>query len=63
MANVEEVIEIVEAYEYGYQAGRMNFSSDTNNYTRESACFYAWLLGHNNGLQSELFELNEVKPN
>jgi hypothetical protein len=61
--DVEEVLEIVEAYEIGYRAGRMNFSYDTNIYQDKSPCFYAWLLGHNSGLEAELFELDEVRPN
>ena len=57
MANVEEVLEIVEAYELGYQAGRMNLSPDRNHYTNKSNKFYAWLLGHNNGIQNVIVEL------
>ena len=63
MADVEEVLEIIEAYEYGYQAGRLNYSHDTNPFKNKSNLFYSWLLGHNNALQTELFEVEETRPN
>ena len=63
MASTEEVIEICEAYELGLVAGKMNLSTEYNNFKDKSSPYYAWLLGHNSGLQQEMFELAEVRPN
>lgn len=63
MADVEKVLEICVAYEEGYAAGRMNLAVDHNGYRNKSDPYYAWLMGHNNGLSSELQELEEIRPN
>lgn len=59
MANVERVLDICVAYEEGYQHGRMLLSSDHNGYPDKSEPYYAWMLGHTNGLQVEFVETNE----
>ena len=63
MANPEKVAEICQAYELGYSAGRMNLSVDHNEYRKKSDNYYAWLMGHNTGIQTEMIELDEVLPN
>ncbi len=63
MANVERVLDICVAYEEGYQHGRLLLSADHNEYPDKSECFYAWYLGHNNGLQTELVETEDVTIN
>lgn len=55
----EQVIQICEAYEDGQMAGRMNLSADNNIHTRESKEFYAWIVGHNMGIQMEFIEYEE----
>ena len=56
---IENVVQICQAYEHGFNAGRMNLSSDNNTHDRESNEFYAWMFGHNIGIQIELMELDE----
>ena len=56
---VETIIELCEAYESGFNAARMNLSSDNNDYIKKTDNYYAWMLGHNVGIQAELFELDE----
>lgn len=63
MANTEKVVEICQAYEQGYSAGRMNLATDANTYEDKTDNYYAWLLGHNTGLQLEMIEVEEVLPN
>ena len=60
---VENIVEICQAYEDGFSAGRMNLSADNNIHKLESDNYYAWLLGHNIGIQIELIELDEVYIN
>ena len=55
----QEVITIVEAYEDGQMAGRMNLSADNNIHTRESKEFYAWIVGHNMGIAGTFIEYEE----
>jgi len=63
MTKTERIVEICQAYESGYMAGRMNMAIDTNEYQHKTDQFYAWMLGHNTGIQLELMELDEILPN
>ena len=56
---IDQVVEICQAYEHGFNAGRMNLAADNNDYKRETPKYYAWMLGHNIGIQIELMELDE----
>jgi hypothetical protein len=56
---IEKVLEICAAYESGYTAGRLNFAVDTNVHSRETELYYAWMVGHNMGIQLELMELDD----
>jgi len=56
---IEEVVEICQAYENGFAAARLNFSNDYNQHKRDSPSYYAWVLGHNNGIQLTLIEHTE----
>ena len=56
---IENVVQICQAYENGFNAGRMNLSADNNAHMRESDEFYAWHFGHNIGIQLELMEYEE----
>ena len=56
---VEQVVEICQEYEHGMSAGRLKLSMDANKNIKETPKYYAWLLGHNIGLQNELIELDE----
>lgn len=60
---VENIVELCQAYENGFSAGRMNLSSDNNGYHRETDNYYAWMLGHNIGIQIELMELEDTYVN
>ena len=56
---IENVVEICQAYENGFTAGRMNLASTNNTFKRESEQYYACVLGHNVGIQTEFVELDE----
>jgi hypothetical protein len=56
---VENILEICQAYESGINAGRLKFSADNNEYEKETDLFYAWALGHNMGIRTELIDLSE----
>ena len=56
---IEEVIEICQSYEHGFSAGRMNLAADYNKHEYQSKLYYAWMCGHNTGIQLELIEYEE----
>jgi hypothetical protein len=56
---IENVVEICQAYKVGFDAGRMNLSTVYNDYKKETEQYYAWILGHNVGVQAELMDLDE----
>ena len=56
---IQQVIQICEAYEDGQMAGKMNLSADNNIHLKESKEFYAWVVGHNMGIQLEFIEYEE----
>lgn len=55
---IENVVSICQAYNDGYNAGRMNMSID-NYYTHSSGEYYAFMFGHNVGMQAEFLEYEE----
>lgn len=56
---IEEVVAICQEYELGMNAGRLNLSMDNNKNQLATPKYYAWMLGHNIGIQNELIELDE----
>ena len=56
---IENVVEICQAYKRGFDAGRINLATIHNEFKHETEQYYAWILGHNVGVQTELIELDE----
>jgi hypothetical protein len=56
---IENVVEICQAYKVGFDAGRLHLSTIYNEYEKETENYYAWILGHNVAIQSELTDYDE----
>ena len=64
MQNIDKIAEICAAYEMGYNASRMGLATIYNEFSDKSEAYYAWLIGHNVGLQTELINIEEeFRPN
>ena len=64
MQDIDKIAEICAAFEMGKHASFLGLSTIYNEFSDKSDAYYAWMIGHNVGLNTELLNVEEeFRPN